>query len=114
MTHLPLLSKRPPLARAFRSWGVALLSLLALPSEAQTATAAGPLLTPDQFLGYKLGTQFTPHAEILRYVDHVVAHTPGRMKLVPYGKTYENRPWRWCRLPAPITSAASKTCATTT
>ncbi|GAB3308964.1 M14 family metallopeptidase [Hymenobacter humi] len=69
-----------------------MLSLLALPSEAQTATAAGPLLTPDQFLGYKLGTQFTPHAEILRYVDHVVAHTPGRMKLVPYGKTYENRP----------------------
>ncbi|MBR7718867.1 M14 family metallopeptidase [Hymenobacter properus] len=60
--------------------------------QAQTTDAAGPLLTPTQFLGYKLGTQFTPHAEILRYVAHVVAHTPGRMKLVRYGKTYENRP----------------------
>ncbi|UOQ99975.1 M14 family metallopeptidase [Hymenobacter sp. 5317J-9] len=61
-------------------------------AHAQTTDAAGPLLTPDQFLGYKLGAQFTPHAEMLRYVAHVVAHSPGRMKLVTYGKTYENRP----------------------
>ncbi|OGX88941.1 zinc carboxypeptidase [Hymenobacter glacialis] len=73
---------------------MALGALLVLPftGSAQNAAAQGPLLTPTQFLGYKLGTQFTTHAEILRYVDHVVAHTPGRMKLVPYGKTYENRP----------------------
>ncbi|ALW87387.1 zinc carboxypeptidase [Hymenobacter sedentarius] len=75
-----------------RNWSVALLTLLSLPSPAQTATDTGPLLTPDQFLGYKLGTQFTPHAQILRYVDHVVAHTPSRMKLVRYGSTYEHRP----------------------
>jgi len=73
---------------------VLLLLTLLFPcvSRAQTLGAAGPLLTPDQFLGYKLGTQFTPHAEILRYVAHVVAHTPSRMRLVPYGNTYEHRP----------------------
>ncbi|WP_233254020.1 M14 family metallopeptidase [Hymenobacter sedentarius] len=80
------------MGRAIRNWSVALLTLLSLPSPAQTATDTGPLLTPDQFLGYKLGTQFTPHAQILRYVDHVVAHTPSRMKLVRYGSTYEHRP----------------------
>ena len=76
--------------------GSLLLLALLLPfaDQAQTAAteAAGPLLTPDQFLGYRLGAQFTPHADMLRYVAHVVAHTPGRMKLVTYGKTYENRP----------------------
>ena len=61
-------------------------------TRAQTTDAAGPLLTPEQFLGYQLGAQFTPHAELLRYVAHVTAHTPGRMKLVRYGSTYEKRP----------------------
>ncbi|GAC1590292.1 MAG: M14 family metallopeptidase [Hymenobacter sp.] len=66
--------------------------LLPFASRAQTAAEAGPLLTPAQFLGYPLGARFTPHADILRYVAHVVAHTPARMKLVPYGSTYEHRP----------------------
>ena len=61
-------------------------------TRAQTTDAAGPLLTPEQFLGYKLSAQFTPHAELLRYVAHITAHTPGRMKLVRYGSTYEKRP----------------------
>ena len=53
---------------------------------------AGPLLTPQQFLGYTLGSRFTPHSEVLRYAAHVVAHTPTRMRIQPYGRTYENRP----------------------
>ena len=57
-----------------------------------SADAAGPLLTPTQFLGYALGTEFTPHAEVLRYAAHVVAHAPGRMRVVRYGETYEHRP----------------------
>ena len=81
-------------ARAFRIkyCGLLLILLLPLASYAQTPDVAGPLLTPEQFLGYKLGAQFTPHAELLRYVAHVTAHTPGRMKLVRYGSTYEKRP----------------------
>ncbi|TGD78908.1 zinc carboxypeptidase [Hymenobacter wooponensis] len=61
-------------------------------AQAPATTNEGPLLTPAQFLGYELGTQFTPHAALLRYVEHVVQHTPGQMKLQRYGKTYENRP----------------------
>ncbi|UOQ65265.1 M14 family metallopeptidase [Hymenobacter volaticus] len=72
-----------------------LLPLTYLPGVAQqvsaTANEAGPLLTPSQFLGYPLGNRFTPHSELLRYVDHVVAHSPGRMKRQDYGQTYENR-----------------------
>ncbi|RYY13518.1 MAG: zinc carboxypeptidase, partial [Cytophagaceae bacterium] len=64
-------------------------------SPAQPATAAadaaGPLLTPAQFLGYKLGDQFTPQADVLRYAAHVVAHAPGRMRITRYGQTYEHR-----------------------
>ncbi|MBT2557334.1 zinc carboxypeptidase [Hymenobacter sp. ISL-91] len=54
--------------------------------------ADGPLQTPAQFLGYELGARFTPHAELLRYVAHIAAHSPDRMKLERYGSTYENRP----------------------
>ena len=68
------------------------IALLSFTSHAQTTDAAGPLLTPEQFLGYRLGAQFTPHAELLRYVAHITAHSPGRMKLVRYGSTYEKRP----------------------
>ena len=79
------------LSRASR--GLLLGLALPLASTAQTvpAAAAGPLLTPDQFLGYPLGSQFTPQADVLRYAAHVVAHSPGRMQVVPYGKTYEKR-----------------------
>ena len=72
-----------------------LISLLAArPAHAQsTATdATGPLLTPGQFLGYALGSRFTPQADVNRYAAHVVAHAPGQMKLVRYGQTYEHRP----------------------
>lgn len=53
---------------------------------------ASALQTPTQFLGYALGSRFTPHASLLRYVEHVVAHSGGRMRVQPYGETYENRP----------------------
>ena len=80
-------------SRLTRSWALGLLALLLpLGSYAQTADATGPLLRPEQFLGYKLGERFTPTADLQRYVAHVVAHTPSRMKLVRYGTTYENRP----------------------
>ncbi|WP_375417709.1 M14 family zinc carboxypeptidase [uncultured Hymenobacter sp.] len=54
--------------------------------------SAGPLLAPGAFLGYALGSRFTPHSEVLRYAAHVAAHTPTRMRIQRYGSTYENRP----------------------
>ncbi|SFP92357.1 M14 family metallopeptidase [Hymenobacter arizonensis] len=73
-------------------WLLSLTLPFASQAQSESGPTNGPLLTPDQFLGYKLGSRFTTHADILRYVDHVVAHTPSRMKLVPYGSTYEKRP----------------------
>jgi hypothetical protein len=49
------------------------------------------LPTPDQFLGYALGTQFTPHYRVLEYFKAVAAVTPN-MQLTQYGTTYEGRP----------------------
>ncbi|MFY0254623.1 M14 family metallopeptidase [Chitinophaga sp. 30R24] len=47
--------------------------------------------TPDQFLGYPLGTQFTPHYRVIDYFKAVAAAT-SNMKLEQYGVTYEGRP----------------------
>ena len=102
---MKLLLSRRTAAGVFWPQALGLLALLLAlhgPAHAQTpagaspapsaADAAGPLLTPEQFLGYALGSQFTPQAEVLRYAAHVVAHAPGRMKTVRYGSTYEHRP----------------------
>ena len=71
---------------------VGLLGSLGGHAQTTAADAAGPLLTPAQFLGYELGERFTPQADVNRYAAHVVAHSPGQMKLVRYGQTYEHRP----------------------
>lgn len=47
--------------------------------------------SPEQFLGYRLGEQFTPHHKIVEYF-HVVAQTSKNVKLVQYGTTNEGRP----------------------
>ncbi|KAA9338279.1 zinc carboxypeptidase [Hymenobacter busanensis] len=58
-------------------------------SVAQQPTAP---LTPEQFLGYPLGSRFTPHESLLRYVAHLAQQAPDRLRIQPYGKTYEGRP----------------------
>src|SRR5690606_7527356 len=63
----------------------AILLLAFLPGFAQS------LPTPDQFLGYRLGTHFTPHYKVLEYFRAVAAATPN-MQLQEYGVTYEGRP----------------------
>ena len=49
------------------------------------------LLTPEQFLGYKLGDRFTFHYKMIEYFKHV-DETATNVKVVEYGKTYEGRP----------------------
>jgi hypothetical protein len=58
----------------------------------QVAVAQEPLQSPDQFLGYQLGKQFTTHNRILDYVNYLAAQAPNRMKVEQYGQTYEGRP----------------------
>ncbi|MDJ1467403.1 M14 family metallopeptidase [Xanthocytophaga flava] len=48
--------------------------------------------TPEKFLGYKLGDQFTPHDRLVRYFETIASQATDRCKLVPYGQTYEGRP----------------------
>ena len=57
----------------------------------------GPLLygqksiqSPSQFLGYELGSQFTPHHKVVDYLQHV-AHHSDRVMADTYGTTYEGR-----------------------
>lgn len=47
--------------------------------------------TPEQFLGYPLGTQFTPHYRVLDYFRQVAA-TAKNVKIEQYGTSYEGRP----------------------
>lgn len=47
--------------------------------------------SPDEFLGYKLGSHFTPHQRVVDYY-HYIAEGDQNIKLIPYGKTYEGRP----------------------
>ena len=49
------------------------------------------LISPDEFLGYELGTKYTPHYKIVSYFNHAASAMPGQMKLEKYGKTNEGR-----------------------
>src|SRR4026209_608981 len=52
----------------------------------------GQLRSPDAFLGYKIGTRFTPHWKIVSYFHHVAANASANVKLEQYGQTNEGRP----------------------
>ena len=49
------------------------------------------LKSPAEFLGYKLGEQFTPYYRVLDYVNHLAGQS-ANIKVQEYGKTYEGRP----------------------
>lgn len=46
--------------------------------------------SPDEFLGYPLGTKFTPHQKVVDYFKKVAASSKN-LQLQTYGKTYEGR-----------------------
>ena len=49
------------------------------------------LLTPDEFLGYELGTRFTPHHKVVAYFKSVQKARPDQVQLTKYGTTNEGR-----------------------
>ncbi len=53
--------------------------------------AAAQLLSPAEFLGYELGSRFTPHHRVVAYVEHVAAQA-STVRLEHYGATNEGRP----------------------
>lgn len=50
------------------------------------------LKSPEEFLGYKIGSRYTPHSRIVEYYRHAAANSPSVMKLQQYGETNEGRP----------------------
>ncbi len=48
------------------------------------------LQSPEQFLGYKLGSRYTHNHQLVSYFKHLA--TNSQVKLTQYGITYENRP----------------------
>lgn len=57
-----------------------------------TILAAQGLQSPEQFLGYKIGTKYTPHHKIVAYCNSVAAARPDMVKAESYGSSYEGRP----------------------
>ncbi len=49
------------------------------------------LKSPEEFLGYKIGTRYTPHWKIVNYFNHVATNAPSMVKLQQYGQTNEGR-----------------------
>jgi len=64
---------------------ICLLSCVAIDASAQS------LQTPDEFLGYPLGSRFTRHHKVVDYYKYV-AETMTNVKVVQYGETNEYRP----------------------
>jgi hypothetical protein len=55
------------------------------------AAAFCQLESPDEVLPHKLGEQFTPHYMLVDYFEKIAAESD-KVKLVPYGKTNQDRP----------------------
>lgn len=55
------------------------------------SASAQKIQSPAEFLGYKLGEQFTPHYRIAQYFEYI-AKASKNVKLVQYGTTNESRP----------------------
>lgn len=50
------------------------------------------LKSPEEFLGYKIGTHYTPHWKIVSYFQYVANTLPATVKIQQYGETNEGRP----------------------
>lgn len=72
------------LSSSFKSVFGILLFILPLSLYAQ-------VMSPEKFLGYKVGTKFTRHHQIVSYFN-TIASQSDRVKIIPYGTTNEGRP----------------------
>ncbi|MCO6497407.1 MAG: zinc carboxypeptidase [Chitinophagaceae bacterium] len=66
--------------------------LLFLVFSAFAFSSQAQLKSPDEFLGYQLGTRYTQHYRIVQYFEYVAQARPQNVKLQQYGETNEHRP----------------------
>ncbi|RYY60067.1 MAG: zinc carboxypeptidase [Chitinophagaceae bacterium] len=52
----------------------------------------GQLKSPAEFMGYKIGTRYTPHWKLVTYYQYLAQTMPANVKLQQYGETNEGRP----------------------
>ena len=57
-----------------------------------TTISFAQLKSPADFLGYKIGDQYTPHFKIVNYFQHVASAASANVKMEQYGQTNEGRP----------------------
>lgn len=57
---------------------------------AYPAVAQEKLQSPSEFLGYELGTEWTPHHKVMDYIQHVAEQSP-LVEMKRYGETNEGR-----------------------
>tara|TARA_R110002124_G_scaffold273595_1_gene443065 strand:- start:1051 stop:1938 length:888 start_codon:yes stop_codon:yes gene_type:complete len=58
----------------------------------QTLSFAQKIQSPNAFLGYDIGTEFSRHHQVVDYFKAVANALPNQVKLEQYGKTNERRP----------------------
>ncbi|GER58958.1 peptidase M14 [Patiriisocius marinus] len=63
-------------------------------------TATAQLQSPAEFLGYEVGTQFTRHATVVDYFEHVAKNSK-MVTFTEYGKTNERRPLTYAVVSSP-------------
>ncbi|MCB0709224.1 MAG: hypothetical protein KDC15_07515, partial [Chitinophagaceae bacterium] len=56
-----------------------------------TVKSFAQIKSPGEFLGYRLGSHFTPHYKIVNYFQQMATAEPQMMKLETYGQTNEGR-----------------------
>lgn len=66
-------------------------------------TLTAQLQSPAEFLGYPIGTQFTRHADVVRYFEHVAAQSD-MVAYLPYGTTNEGRALTYAIVSSPENS----------
>jgi len=57
----------------------------------QVSLIAQNIISPSDFLGYEIGTQFSRHHQVVDYFKAVQQQLPNQVKLEMYGKTNERR-----------------------
>lgn len=55
-------------------------------------SVAAQVKSPEQFLGYPLGSRYTPHFNVVNYFKQVAEAAPNMVKVEQYGVTNEGRP----------------------
>lgn len=63
-------------------------------------SAQAQLQAPADFLGYEIGTQFSRHADVVRYFEHVAANSD-MVTYQEYGTTNERRPLTYAIVTSP-------------